>query len=189
MRKTVTSAGLSVLTLAFFGVFLALDAKNKRSETMEQFITSGIVLLIAIGLLIYTGYYVYKNFFSKCANPSDTDKEAAGGNKVLTFKLDSDTGNCIAKTCVDGYTVDAGICVPSKQWQSCGSDSECTDSNTFCLKSDINNTGGRCLTYGDCQWAAWNDCTTMEAKCATDDWKATKHPTCRNGSDWNNPYQ
>lgn len=111
MSKTVTLSGLVVLTLASFGVFLALDAKvNKRSETMEQFLTSGIVFLIAFGLLIFTGYYVYKNFLNKCT-PSDTERTAAGGDGVLTFEKDS-SGNCVAATCntVAGYSLINGIC-------------------------------------------------------------------------------
>ena len=112
MSKIVTLAGLSVMTLASFGVFLALDAKiNKRSETMEQFLTKGFVFGITFGLLIYTGYYVYKNFLNKCT-PSDAERTAAGGDGVLTFETDS-SGNCVAATCntVAGYTLSAGVCL------------------------------------------------------------------------------
>ena len=49
------------------------------------------------------------------------------------------------------------------KWSDCTADSQCAE-GLLCLKSDING-GGRCLSPGDCAWAANNDGTTPEDRC------------------------
>lgn len=72
-----------------------------------------IVALVGLGLLIAwaLGAFKPKDDDKKCDNPSDDDKAAAGGDNVLTFKLDTDSGNCVANTCVSGLPPQDGICM------------------------------------------------------------------------------
>lgn len=73
----------------------------------------GIVLaFVLLGLLIALAAGAFKSDDKKsCDDPSDVEKQAAGGDNVLTFKFDTDSGNCVANTCVTGYTPQDGICV------------------------------------------------------------------------------
>jgi hypothetical protein len=74
------------------------------------------------------------------------------------------------------------------RWGICSSDSDCKEQDNLCLMSDVNTNNKRCLTTGDCQWAAWTSCTTMENKCITDDWKAADHPLCADNTPWTKPF-
>lgn len=154
-----------------------------------------VALLAVLGLLIAWAAGAFKSKDDKnCDDPTDDEKAAAGGDYVLTFKFDTDSGNCVANTCVSGLPPQNGICMASvsggnvSHWAGCDTDADCKDADTYCLKSDINKPRGRCLTYGDCRSAAWTDCTTMESRCATDEWKATGHPKCKDGTEWVEPY-
>ena len=72
-----------------------------------------ILMLVGLGLLIAwaAGAFKSKDDDKNCDNPSDDDKAAAGGDNVLTFKLDTDSGNCVANTCVSGLPPQNGICM------------------------------------------------------------------------------
>lgn len=50
-------------------------------------------------------------------------------------------------------------------WAECDATSDCKNPYAECLKSNVYNPRGRCLTPGGCRWAALNDCTTMEPAC------------------------
>jgi hypothetical protein len=70
----------------------------------------GIVVVLALlGLLIAWAAGAFKS--EKKCEPTATERTAAGGVGVLTFKKDS-SGNCVAATCntVAGYSLNKGIC-------------------------------------------------------------------------------
>ena len=46
---------------------------------------------------------------SSLCTPSDDENTAAGGDGVLSF-IKNDSGNCVANSCVEGYTLDSGVC-------------------------------------------------------------------------------
>jgi hypothetical protein len=80
---------------------------------MSPRVIFGIVVAFAfLGLLIAWAAGAFKSDDKKkCDDPSDTEKQVAGGDNVLTFVFDTDSGNCVANTCVIGYTPQDGICV------------------------------------------------------------------------------
>lgn len=71
------------------------------------------VVLALLGLFIawVAGAFNSKSSKKNCDDPSDADKAAAGGDNVSTFKLDTDSGNCVADTCVSGLPPQNGICM------------------------------------------------------------------------------
>ena len=65
--------------------------------------------VIGAGLALLISLISSSSSSSSSCTPSDDEKTAAGGEGVLSF-IKNDSGNCIANSCVEGYTLDGGIC-------------------------------------------------------------------------------
>ena len=61
---------------------------------------------------------VTKKTIDTCT-PSDAEKAVAGGEGVLTF-VNNESGNCVADTCIEGYTLGDGICSKAEVLQCTG---------------------------------------------------------------------
>jgi hypothetical protein len=73
-----------------------------------------VILLLLAAVIVTWGAitnWKFTNPFGNSCEPTATERTAAGGVGVLTFKKDS-SGNCVANTCntVTGYSLSNGIC-------------------------------------------------------------------------------
>lgn len=78
-------------------------------------IAVGLFLIVGFGLLLAWLLGAFKP--KSCNPPPDSEKEMAGGDNVLTFKLDKASGNCVADSCVSGYTPSNGVCVADYEYK------------------------------------------------------------------------
>ena len=79
-------------------------------------IAIGLLILLVIAVVIF---FVTRKKTSASCTPSDDEKTAAGGESVLNFVY-NESGNCVANTCVEGYTLGGGICTKSSTVNSGG---------------------------------------------------------------------
>jgi hypothetical protein len=73
----------------------------------------GLVALLVIVVSVIIVLFVARKKTGASCTPSDDEKATAGGDGVLAF-VHSESGTCVANTCIDGYTFSSGICAQSK---------------------------------------------------------------------------
>jgi hypothetical protein len=88
--------------------------KPKKGGLKKMMVPLAIVLVV-VGLVFFFRKQIMKfiNNLRGTCSPSDDQKKAAGGDGVLTFKLDQN-GNCVAATCntAAGYMLStSNVCV------------------------------------------------------------------------------
>ena len=90
-------------------------AKNVRTGLGALAAIAAIVGLVILALNFQKIIDYFKGLFKPKNNsctPSDAERIAAGGDGVLTFIKDDDSGNCVAATCntVASFTLTDGVC-------------------------------------------------------------------------------
>lgn len=78
-----------------------------------------IVAIVTVILFVTRKKPVVDHTETSVCTPTDDEKAAAGGEGVLAF-IHNASGNCVANTCVEGYTLGDGICSKAEVLQCTG---------------------------------------------------------------------